>query len=83
MEFPSGCSGRPLGEDELAVIAEIHGLRQTLRQRTFEPRRWSGSLRRVQLARGVQASNSIEGDDAEPHDTLAIERADEIDVVIE
>ena len=46
---------------EHEVIAEIDELRQRLRSRLYEPRRWTGSLRRVQFARAVQGSNSIEG----------------------
>lgn len=58
---------------ELEVVAEIDDLRHRLRSRIYEPRRWTGSLRRVQFARGVQGSNSIEGYDAKLDDTVAIE----------
>lgn len=66
-----------LAESELAVLAEIDELRSVLRQRIHEPRRWAGSLRRVQLARGVQGSNSIEGFDAALDDALAIDLGQE------
>jgi len=62
---------------EQEVIAEIDELRQRLRSRLYEPRRWTGSLRRVQFARAVQGSNSIEGYEAKLDDTLAIEMGEE------
>jgi Fic family protein len=62
---------------EREVIAEIDELRQRLRSRLYEPRRWTGSLRRVQFARAVQGSNSIEGYEAKLDDTLAIEMGEE------
>lgn len=58
---------------ELEVIGEIDRLRQSLRHRLHEPRRWTGSLRRVQFARAVQGSNSIEGYEAKLDDAMAIE----------
>lgn len=60
-----------LGEPELAVLEMIDTLRQDLRFRVSEPRRWVGGLRRVAFARNVQASNSIEGYDASLDDVLA------------
>ena len=48
----------PLDHDVLRLIEE---LRETMRWRVSEPRRWYGSLRRVTLARAVQGSNSVEG----------------------
>ncbi|MFM8598300.1 MAG: Fic family protein [Mycobacterium sp.] len=62
---------------ELEVIAEIDELRRRLRSRLYEPRRWTGSLRRVQFARAVQGSNSIEGYEAKLDDALAIEMGEE------
>ncbi|MBX9982680.1 MAG: Fic family protein [Mycobacterium gordonae] len=58
---------------ELEVITAIDVLRQSLRHRLHEPRRWTGSLRRVQFARAVQGSNSIEGYEARLDDAMAIE----------
>ena len=58
---------------ELEVISEIDELRQRLRSRLYEPRRWTGSLRRVQFAPRSQGSNSIEGYEAKLDDALAIE----------
>ncbi|OIN79807.1 Fic family protein [Mycobacterium malmoense] len=58
---------------EREVITEIDRLRQSLRHRLHEPRRWTGSLRRVQFARAVQGSNSIEGYEAKLDDAMAIE----------
>ncbi|MBN7355482.1 filamentation induced by cAMP protein fic [Mycobacteroides abscessus subsp. abscessus] len=58
---------------EVEVVGEIDDLRYRLRSRLHEPRRWTGSLRRVQFARAVQGSNSIEGYDAKLDDAVAIE----------
>lgn len=62
---------------EVEVIGEIDELRQSLRSRLYEPRRWTGSLRRVQFARAVQGSNSIEGYEADLDDAMAIEMGEE------
>lgn len=67
----------PLDAREAEVITEIDDLRRKLRSRLREPRRWTGSLRRVQLARAVQGSNSIEGFDAKLDDAVAIEMGEE------
>jgi Fic family protein len=53
------------------VLRLIDGLREDLRHRVAEPRRWGGSLRRAALARAVQASNSIEGYNASLDDVVA------------
>jgi Fic family protein len=53
------------------VLRLIDGLRDDLRHRVAEPRRWGGSLRRTALARAVQASNSIEGYNASLDDVVA------------
>jgi len=58
---------------ELDVISQIDDLRENARMRLHEPHRWTGSLRRVQFARAVQGSSSIEGYDAPLDDALAIE----------
>jgi len=58
---------------ELEVIGEIEALRLKLRYQLSEPRRWFGSLRRMQFARAVQGSNSIEGFDASLDDASAID----------
>lgn len=63
----------PLQPDEQRALARIELLRDTLRSRVREPRRWTASLRRVQFARGVQGSNSIEGYDAKLDDAMAID----------
>jgi Fic family protein len=50
----------------------ISQLRDQLRNNVdLEPRRWSGTLRRMAFARAVQASNSIEGYDASLDDVVA------------
>lgn len=58
---------------EQAVLDRIEALRADMRMYLFEPKRWSGPLRRTQFARAVQGSNSIEGFDAALDDALAIE----------
>ncbi|HEX5853305.1 MAG TPA: Fic family protein [Solirubrobacteraceae bacterium] len=59
------------GPAELRVLELIDEARQQLRFRVAEPRRWSGSLRRMAFARAVQGSNSIEGYNASLDDVLA------------
>lgn len=61
----------PALKDEIEVIAMIDELRQRLRSRVTEPRRWAGSLRRLSFARAVQGSNSIEGYSASLDDVVA------------
>ncbi len=59
-------------EDELEVLALIDDLRSELESQVAEPRRWSGSLRRMSFARAVQGSNSIEGYNASLNDVVAV-----------
>jgi len=56
---------------DLEVIGLIDELRDAMRNRVSEPRRWAGSLRRMALARAVQGSNSIEGYNASLDDVAA------------
>lgn len=60
-----------LGQDELDVLALLAKQREQLRERVAEPRRWSGTLRRMAFARAVQGSNSIEGFNASLDDVVA------------
>lgn len=60
-----------LNEEELEVLSLLKDQRETLRDRVAEPRRWSGTLRRMAFARAVQGSNSIEGYNASLDDVLA------------
>jgi Fic family protein len=60
-----------LGQEEDDVLDLIAKLREELRDRVAEPRRWNGSLRRMSFAKAVQASNSIEGYDASLDDVVA------------
>jgi len=60
-----------LHQEELEVLSLLKGQRETLRDRVAEPRRWSGTLRRMAFARAVQGSNSIEGYNASLDDVLA------------
>jgi hypothetical protein len=46
------------------VVRQIEDLKEKLRWRLHEPRRWVGSLRRLSFARNIQGSNSIEGYEA-------------------
>ncbi len=54
------------------VIQAISELRETLRFRLYQPRRWYGTLRRASFARAVQGSNSIEGYHAGDEDVAAV-----------
>jgi Fic family protein len=56
---------------ETEVLRLIDGLRDDLRHRGAQPRRWSGTLRRTTFARAVQGSNSIEGYNASLDDVAA------------
>jgi Fic family protein len=60
-----------LNSDERDVLLLIDKLRDELRDRMAEPRRWNGSLRRMSFAKAVQGSNSIEGYDASLDDVVA------------
>lgn len=60
-----------LRDDERDVLQLISEQRGQLRDRVAEPHRWSGTLRRMALARAVQGSNSIEGYNASLDDVVA------------
>lgn len=61
-----------LSAEDLDVLEIIADAREQLRLYVNpEPRRWSGTLRRMAFARAVQGSNSIEGYDASLDDVLA------------
>jgi Fic family protein len=62
---------------ELEVLAEIEKLKNALRFQLNEPRRWSGSLRRLSFARNIRGSNSIEGFDAALDDAAAVALGEE------
>ncbi|MEV7966647.1 Fic family protein [Sphaerisporangium sp. NPDC088356] len=66
-----------LDERESAVLQQIEDAKQKLRHRLYEPRRWSGQLRRQAFARALQGSNSIEGYVARLDDAAAIAAGDE------
>ena len=61
-----------LDSAEEGVIELIDELRDQMRYRIAEPRRWAGGLRRMSEARAVQQSNSIEGYNATLDDVIAI-----------
>jgi len=60
-----------IGAPERTALERIEELRQQLRFRVAEPRRWLGSVRRVLSARAIQGSNSIEGFEVSVEDALA------------
>ena len=60
-----------LADRQERAITRIDQLRRDLRHRVAEPRRWTGSLRRLSFARAIQGSNSIEGYVAELDDVVA------------
>ena len=67
----------PLGSEELRVLDSIDLLREQLRHRMSDPRRWQGRLRRMALARAIQGSNSIEGYNATIEEVDAIAAGEE------
>lgn len=60
-----------LNPSEIAAIGLIDELREEMRASVAEPRRWAGTLRRMEFARAVQGSNSIEGYNASLDDAIA------------
>jgi Fic family protein len=64
-------------DEERWVIATIDELRERLRHRVMEPRRWVGLLRRVTLGRNIQGSNSIEGYTVSLDDAVAAAEGEE------
>src|SRR5215218_506014 len=54
------------------VLRLIEDLRERMRHRVAEPRRWIWNLRRMTFARAVQGSNSIEGYHASLDDVAAV-----------
>jgi Fic family protein len=66
-----------LDDHEREVLSEIERLKTSLRFQLHEPRRWSGSLRRLSFARNIRGSNSIEGYDATLDDAAAVALGEE------
>ncbi len=66
-----------LDAQELAVLDQLDELKRSLRYSLHEPKRWSGSLRRLSFARNIQGSNSIEGYDAALDDAAAVAMGEE------
>src|SRR5205085_1568323 len=60
-----------LSPSELMVCEKIQDLRKQLKFATATPRRWSGLMRRLTLARNIRGSNSIEGYKASVEDAVA------------
>jgi Fic family protein len=61
-----------LGTAEEGVLRQIADIKEKLRWQLHEPRRWSGSVRRLSFARAIQGSNSIEGYEAALDDAAAV-----------
>lgn len=51
----------PLEPVDVEVLRLIEELREQMRYRVADPRRWTANLRRSTLVRSIQGSNSIEG----------------------
>lgn len=66
-----------LDDREQEVLAQIGQIKKDLRFQLYEPRRWSGALRRMTFARNIQGSNSIEGYDARLDDAAAVALGEE------
>ncbi|TFC77250.1 Fic family protein [Cryobacterium sp. TMS1-20-1] len=62
---------------ELEVLVEIEALKIKLQFQLNEPKRWTGSLRRLSFARNIRGSNSIEGFDATLDDAAAVALGEE------
>lgn len=58
-------------DEEHEVLALLADEWERLRDRVAEPRRWTGTLRRMAFARAVQGSNSIEGYNGSLDDVVA------------
>lgn len=56
---------------DLAVLDEIHRIRDEVSDTLRTPRRWTGILRRNNQARAIRGSNSIEGIDVDLDDAVA------------
>ena len=62
-----------LDRDDLSVLALIDAQRERLKTFTLTtPGKWTGSLRRMSLARAIQGSNSIEGYSADLNTAVAV-----------
>lgn len=66
-----------LDDRELNVLEQIGALKKSLRWQLYEPRIWSGALRRMAFARNIQGSNSIEGYEAALDDAAAVALGEE------
>jgi Fic family protein len=61
-----------LKQKDIFALEEINKIRKQVKHVTAKPRRWSGMLRRLMVARAIRGSNSIEGYKASVEDALAI-----------
>lgn len=66
-----------LTEDEIHVLGELEEMRGNLGHIVREPRRWSGVIRKLAVARAIRGSNSIEGIHVSLDDALAVVEGEE------
>jgi Fic family protein len=66
-----------LNGQEREIVERILEMRNRLRLQLVQPRRWTGNLRRLSLAKAIQGSNSIEGFVAALDDVAAIDAGEE------
>lgn len=66
-----------LDSHDIAVVAEVHAVREELAHQLRAPRRWQGTLRRTTQAKAVQGSSSIEGYRVDDQDAAAAIDGDE------
>jgi Fic family protein len=69
--------------EELSVIARIQEIRKGMNWSLQTQTRWTGFLRRNQIARAIQGSNTIEGYDVTFDDAVAVVEGEEIDTLTE
>ncbi|HEY6349706.1 MAG TPA: Fic family protein [Candidatus Angelobacter sp.] len=65
------------GKSEHTVIERVLEIRKQMRFMLATPRRWSGQMRRLTLARNIRGSNSIEGYKASVEDAIAVVEGEE------
>ena len=68
---------------ELEVISQIDEIRQRLRFALLTPTKWTGMLRRNQLAKAIQGSNTIEGYQVTYEEAVGVVEGEKIDTSTE
>lgn len=66
-----------LDDRETRGLAEVEAIRESLKWSLQSPRRWTGFLRRNNLAKAIRGSNSIEGYDVTADDAIAAVEGEE------